>query len=65
MHALELAKVCWNAALTHPELDEEMVPQAKGYLSLARAILDVYGEEGDEQGPQAELKALIEAMANE
>lgn len=62
VHALELAKTAWNAYLSGAgEVGEarEKVNPAKWFLELARGILqEVYGTEGDEDGPLTEVSAL-------
>lgn len=42
-----------------------MVLQANTFLAMARTVLDIYGVEGDEGGPLAQLSALTQAMAEE
>lgn len=40
-----------------------MLLQAKEHLALAEAILNVYGVEGDNAGPKAELSTLSQVIA--
>jgi hypothetical protein len=74
MHALEMAKVAWNAVCLGPEpgigdltveaYEREMLHRARTYCELAAHVLRSLGEEGDEGGPLAELHAL-ELLINE
>lgn len=60
MHALELAKTAWNATVTDSELmaPSALEEAAKAYLSIAAHVLNIYGGEGDEGGPLAEISVL-------
>lgn len=57
MHALELAKTAWNATVTDSE-SSSLEGAAKTHLYIAAQVLNVYGEEGDEGGPLAEIAVL-------
>ncbi|KAG5648425.1 hypothetical protein DXG03_004999 [Asterophora parasitica] len=74
MHLLELAKTAWNMFIISGETDAEaalvsmgaprsgtaqaMMDQVQVFLNMARNNLQVYGLEGDEDGPLQELKTL-------
>jgi hypothetical protein len=71
LHALELAKVAWNAYCVGPDAtadvtraayEEKMIQRVHEYHALAKEILNNFGEEGDEGGPLAELDALSLAV---
>jgi len=63
MHALELAKTAWNAVVV-ADVDSRsisavnLLTDARWYLSVASDILDIFGQEGDEGGPLAEIGTL-------
>lgn len=62
MHLLELAKTAWNMIVSDPAMDlqtEQMTKaRVRGFLSLGRKILTVFGPEGDEGGPLHEAETL-------
>ena len=60
MHALELAKTAWNATVTDSEFmaANALEEAAKAYLRIAARVLNIYGEEGDDGGPLAEISVL-------
>ncbi|TFK64626.1 SET domain-containing protein [Pluteus cervinus] len=63
MHVLELAKTAWNAIIlsgSSPELEQD----TKNFLTRAERILEVYGREGDEDGPFLEIQTL-KALLND
>jgi hypothetical protein len=75
LHALELAKVAWNAVcIGLPKSDEQetrmateyerdMLALATGYVGIAKEILSNYGGEGDVGGPLTELNTLQVVMS--
>lgn len=61
LHLLELAKTTWNKRISttqsaSQDLSEKM--RIENILSLARRVLDVYGSEGDPDGPSREVDTL-------
>lgn len=72
MHALELAKVAWNAMisgidraegpLTTASEFEKLEQVARAYLTAASSILENFGKEGDKSGPCEEIHALQELL---
>lgn len=64
MHLLELAKTAWNARISSSSANSDRVDnsiskaQVLGFLSLARKVLEIYGPEGDENGPLDEIETL-------
>jgi len=63
MHALELAKTAWNAVVvagvdSRSTSAVNLLTDARWYLSVASDILDIFGQEGDEGGPLAEIGIL-------
>jgi len=66
MHALELAKTAWNAVIMHsePAAANTLESDAKSYLLIAAHILNIYGEEGDEGGPLAEIRVLRDMLGH-
>ncbi|GBE85025.1 SET domain-containing protein [Sparassis crispa] len=65
MHALEMSKTAWNAAVAmkSPTEDEarlisEMEQAARSYLRAASQTLSVLGSEGDAGGPLEEIRIL-------
>ncbi|KZT65794.1 SET domain-containing protein [Daedalea quercina L-15889] len=64
MHALELSKTAWNAVVTHSETSNALENDAKSYLVIAAHVLSIYGEEGDEGGPLAEISLLREMLGS-
>lgn len=66
MHALELTKTAWNAIIAGeqsgipPSSDttRRLEGAARYYLELASQVLNTYGPEGDEGGPQEELRVM-------
>ncbi|KAH9936369.1 SET domain-containing protein [Fomitopsis serialis] len=64
MHALELAKTAWNAVMMYPEpaAANPLESDAKSYLLIATHVLNIYGEEGDEGGPLAEIRVMRDML---
>ena len=60
---LEMAKVAWNECMKENRL--EYLGTAKTYLAIARQILDVYGREGDSNGPLDEANILLRLIQEE
>lgn len=52
-----MAKVTWNHYTKEKSLEHLEI--ASVYLTLARQILDVYGREGDSNGPLDEADTLL------
>ncbi|EKM49538.1 uncharacterized protein PHACADRAFT_214100 [Phanerochaete carnosa HHB-10118-sp] len=72
MHALELTKTAWNAIIAgerseaplNSSATRRLEDAARHYLSIASRVLEVYGPEGDMNGPLEELgvmRSLLEA----
>ena len=53
-----MAKVAWNEYYSAGK-QREHLETTKIYLTIARQILDVYGEEGDSGGPLEEANTLL------
>ncbi|KAL0961154.1 hypothetical protein HGRIS_006126 [Hohenbuehelia grisea] len=64
MHALEITKSRWNAAVVGDTKDTLYIKTTQYYLALSRAILDIFGQEGDPDGPRQEI-SLLESLINE
>lgn len=72
MHALELAKTSWNAAVSNDSLalnhhiraptPKHLEKLAQSYLEIAQRILEIYGPEGDQGGPMEEIVLLRELL---
>ena len=64
MHALELAKTAWNATVTDSKFlaPSALEEAAKAYLRIAARVMNIYGEEGDEGGPLAEINILRQML---
>jgi len=62
MHLLEVAKTVWNARISsaNSDRDDNRISKAQvlTFLSLARNVLEIYGPEGDENGPLDEIITL-------
>lgn len=66
MHALELTKTAWNAIIageqsgvaSSSDTTRRLEDAARHYLEIASQVLDTYGPEGDEGGPQEELRVM-------
>ena len=58
-----MAKVAWNQYLG--ENRHEDFEAASIYLTIARPMLDVYGREGDSDGPLDEANTLLELIRSE
>ncbi|CCL99706.1 uncharacterized protein FIBRA_01728 [Fibroporia radiculosa] len=66
MHALELAKTTWNAAVTNSDTARENTVEdaARLFLSFASCVLSVWGPEGDAGGPLEEIRMLEKLLSN-
>lgn len=70
MHALEMAKTAWNAFVSRENTSNALdVSQSraeiKRYLDLGSRIFNVYGPEGDPDGPLSsvhKLQALVDDL---
>lgn len=62
MLLLELAKTAWNKVTSSNKLPQETElatkKQAKIFLSRAREVLSIFGQEGDKNGPLQEIEFL-------
>ncbi|KAJ6613275.1 hypothetical protein B0H10DRAFT_241912 [Mycena sp. CBHHK59/15] len=61
MHLLELAKTCWNSVVaqeTDAVSERRKREKVWGYLTEAKAVLQILGPEGDEDGPLVEINTL-------
>lgn len=72
MHLLEMAKTAWNAVIATERDDAHDAPtktsllkRARVYRNFASNILEVFGSEGDPEGPLEELAALKKLLHEE
>lgn len=65
MHLLELAKTAWNAVVSANIDDSAALEGVKRYLTAAREVLDVFGDEGDEGGPLDVIAGLEEDLKDD
>lgn len=68
MHMLELAKTSWNYAVSCDGNSLSSVAQhdlediARDSLVHARTVLEIFGLEGDEDGPMEEIRIMRELL---
>ncbi|KAI0050375.1 hypothetical protein FA95DRAFT_620593 [Auriscalpium vulgare] len=68
LHALELAKTAWNGLITHNRSSPEgrdLVTTVEWYLTVADYVCGVFGSEGDQGGPKAEISLLRRLIKEE
>ena len=59
MHLLEMAKTSWNANVASSGTgNQSKRVSTKTLLFLSQRVLDVYGPEGDDDGPLSEIRVL-------
>ena len=65
---LELAKTSWNYAVSRdtsslPSITQhDLESMARDSLIHARAVLEIFGPEGDEDGPMEEIRVMRELL---
>jgi SET and MYND domain-containing protein len=61
MHLLELAKTYWNSIVSENmdlTAEDAVKQECRRYLKDAKDILEIFGVEGDEDGPLVEIETL-------
>lgn len=57
MHLLEMAKTAWNAIIKSNDV-ESLEKNLGLYFASSREVLEIFGREGDDGGPWAEIDTL-------